>query len=204
MPETGFTSSFQFEQELPCIFDTGTSLIYTPGDAGEDLFYRLLHGKTYSHYSGIFFIDCAEQSLFHDIQLLIDGKWMMVKASDYVLQIDGSCILAFVNDQSSSYWLLGDAFLTGYYSIHDNENHVNARIGFVPHANSDKPFIEEGINPSKPYKDVKWERSWIYDWYWFWQIEDLAGMFFLDSYWWYAWQGKIWVDIFGPSTIQTS
>jgi len=57
------------------------------------------------------------------------------------MNIDGTCVLAFV-DTNDSYWLMGDAFLTGYYSIHDNEDHANARVGFVPHTNSDKPFIE--------------------------------------------------------------
>jgi len=119
--------------------------------------------------------------------LFIDSKWFLVKAEDYILEVEGSCILGFLDGGSSPYWLLGDAFLKGYYSIHDNDDHANARIGIVPHSNSNKPFVESGSAPIKSYKDIKWERSWIYEYYWFWQIEDWTDKFFLDDYWWYEW-----------------
>jgi len=100
------------------------------------------------------------------------------------MNIDGTCVLAFV-DTTDSYWLMGDAFLTGYYSIHDNEDHANARVGFVPHTNSDKPFIEQGQKPENTSVDLYWERSLTYDWYWLWQIEAFVDVFFFDYKWWW-------------------
>jgi hypothetical protein len=38
----------------------------------------------------------------------------------------------------------------GYYTIHDNSNHTNARIGFVPHSSSSKIEVAAGTNPSRP------------------------------------------------------
>jgi hypothetical protein len=36
-------------------------------------------------------------------------------------------------------WLLGDAFLRGYYSVHD---HDQKKMGFAPHATSTKKAPE--------------------------------------------------------------
>lgn len=100
---------------------------------------------------------------------IIDGKMFQVSHHDYVIEIDGVCLLAFVV-HSSEFWLLGDAFLMGYYSIHDNENHDRARIGLAPHKTSKKPditfFPVDSIQNT--FEDVAWEKTWVYDWYWFW------------------------------------
>lgn len=107
-----------------------------------------------------------------------------MSATDYFQEISGSCYLAFVEDISSSYWLIGDAFLRGYYSIHDNEDHTNAKLGFIPHANSIKPHIGYGDVPETTTTDLQWERTWIYDIYWAFQIEPWADTW-LDNKWYY-------------------
>ena len=67
------------------------------------------------------------------------------------------------------YWLLGDVFLRGYYSIYDNTNHNAARIGFAPHATSTKPkVVENSPIPEIGVEDITWELTWIFDfWYYF-------------------------------------
>lgn len=102
--------------------------------------YRLLFGKKYIQTNGMFQIDCDQKNAFSDVYFVIDGKLFEISHHDYVIEIEGVCLLAFVV-HPSEFWLLGDAFLMGYYSIHDNEDHENAKIGFAPHKTSKKPEI---------------------------------------------------------------
>ena len=124
----------------PAIFDTGTSLIYIPQKYGDDFMYRLVFGKKFIQTNGMFQIDCEQKSEFSDVYFIIDGKLFQIAKEDYVLEIEDVCVLAFLVHKSE-FWLLGDAFLMGYYSIHDNEDHDNSRIGFAPHKDSRKPHI---------------------------------------------------------------
>lgn len=106
---------------------------------------------------------------------------------------------------SSTYWLLGDTFLTGYYSIHDNNDHANAKIGFAPNNNSNKPDITVAtVDPKYKAADLEWERTWLFDVYWAFQLNDLVGVWGLDNYWFYEILGDSWAFIFGPGNIVTS
>lgn len=67
-------------------------------------------------------IDCDERAEFKDVFFIIGGKLFQISSKDYVIEIDEVCMLAFVV-HSSQFWLLGDAFLMGYYTIHDNDDH---------------------------------------------------------------------------------
>lgn len=153
-PGTGFISSWKLNAERAGIFDTGTSLIYMPLADSDDFFFRLLKGKTYLYDNGFMYVDCSERDGYPDVQLLINNKWFVVKAYDYVQELEGTCYLSFVEDMSTSYWLIGDAFLRGYYSIHDNEDHSQAKLGFIPHANSDKPHVSYGEVPATTTVDT--------------------------------------------------
>jgi hypothetical protein len=52
------------------------------------------------------------------------------------------CMIGIIDDYESSYWTLGDTFLRGYYAIFNNDDHADAKMGFAPHAASDKDFVE--------------------------------------------------------------
>lgn len=201
MPGLGYTAQIRFDA-APAIFDTGTSLIYVPESIGNDFMYRLTFGKKYIYTNGLFQVHCDEKEEFKDVYLVIADKLFQVAAKDYVIDVDGVCLLAFVV-HPSDFWLLGDAFLTGYYSIHDNEDHDNARIGFAPHSSSTKPEIIEfpSSNIEHTFESVAWETTWIYDWYWFWQLEWFAGTPFLDANWMYYVPGWIWVSLFGGQSV---
>lgn len=83
---------------------------------------------------------------------------------------------------------MGDAFLKGYYTIHDNDDHTSARMGFAPHAESSKSLITEVAMPTTDVMDVTWELNWI-------------GMS-VDTQAWLQptiriWLAKIWTWFFG-------
>lgn len=56
-------------------------------------------------------------------------------AVDITLANDGSLCALCLGDSGADYWILGDVFLRGWYSIHDLDN---MKMGFVPHATSVK------------------------------------------------------------------
>ena len=76
---------------------------------------------------------------------------MDVTAEDLSIDIysDGSrCSLCFSGYDSIDYWILGDAFMRGWYNIHD---HTNLQMGFVPFGSSTKsiPTVATSI-PTTP------------------------------------------------------
>ena len=99
-------------------------------------------------------VTCSEKTWYQDFSIWIDDYQFDVLVDDYFLSMnkmlgdassreyDDVCMLGIVDDYNSTYWTLGDSFLRGYYSIFDNDDHSNAKMGFAPHSSSDKPFVE--------------------------------------------------------------
>ena len=78
-------------------------------------------------------------------ELLYGGYWFEVTPDDYIIEIStGVCSLCFSGYTSIDYWILGDAFMRGWYNIHD---HTNKRMGFVPFSGSAKsdPIVATSI-----------------------------------------------------------
>jgi FAD/FMN-containing dehydrogenase len=81
-------------------------------------------------------------------------------------------------------------FLRGYYSIHDNSDHANARIGFAPHSTSSKVKVEADVTlPANNIDDYLWELTWLYD------ISPKKN--FMWTQFFYRWAGNSWVYWFG-------
>jgi hypothetical protein len=93
---------------------------------------------------------------------MIEGYWLEFHPEDYIIVVENEgvmgCLLGF-GASNAPYWLLGDVFLRGYYSVHDMDND---RIGFAPHATSIKKKITEGTNPEKLYKQTFRNESWAF------------------------------------------
>lgn len=71
--------------------DTGTSLIALPSDIAEILNKEIGATKTWSGYT----VDCEKISSLPDLTFTFDGKDYPLAASDYILQVQGSCLSAF-------------------------------------------------------------------------------------------------------------
>lgn len=84
------------------------------------------------------------------IDFLFGGYWLQMIPEDYVIEDTYTigtrrvkrCSLCILDNGDES-WLLGDAFMRGYYHVHD---HANKKFGFAPHSLStkDTPFKEDG------------------------------------------------------------
>ena len=64
-------------------------------------------------------------------------------------------------DEKVDYWLMGTNFMQGYYTIFDNDDHSNARLGFAPHTDSSKVKIDDVRMPTTDVMDILWETTWV-------------------------------------------
>lgn len=79
--------------------------------------------------------------------LTANSTWMAVEPETYMLNADtetenadtGICILGIVPN-AGDYFLVGDTFLRGFYSVHRMED---MSLGLVPHAGSNKPPLDD-------------------------------------------------------------
>jgi len=101
--------------------DTGTSLIALPTDIAEMLNTQIGAKKS---WNGQYTIDCSKVPDLPDLTLYLGGKPYPLKATDYILNVQGSCLSAFtpldINlPDGSSIWVIGDVFLRRYYTVYD-------------------------------------------------------------------------------------
>jgi saccharopepsin len=100
--------------------DTGTSLIVLPTDMAEMLNTQI--GATKS-WNGQYQVDCAKVPSLPELTFYFGGRPYPLRGSDYVLNVQGTCISAFtgmdLNLPGGSLWIIGDAFLRRYYTVYD-------------------------------------------------------------------------------------
>lgn len=105
------------------ILDTGTSLIALPSSLAEMLNSQIGAKKG---YNGQYSIDCSKKSSLPDVTFKLAGYDFSLPASDYILEVSGSCISTFMGmdfpEPVGPLAILGDAFLRRYYSIYDLDN----------------------------------------------------------------------------------
>ncbi|KAG1820146.1 endopeptidase [Suillus subaureus] len=100
--------------------DTGTSLIALPTDIAEMLNTQI--GATKS-WNGQYQVDCAKVPSLPELTFYFGGRPYPLKGSDYVLEVQGTCISSFtgmdINLPGGSLWIIGDVFLRRYYTVYD-------------------------------------------------------------------------------------
>jgi saccharopepsin len=100
--------------------DTGTSLIALPTDVAEMLNTQI--GAKQS-WNGQYTLDCSKVASLPDLSFYFNGKAYPLKGTDYVLNIQGTCISSFtgmdINLPGGSLWIIGDVFLRRYFTVYD-------------------------------------------------------------------------------------
>ncbi|SCV73699.1 BQ2448_6129 [Microbotryum intermedium] len=100
--------------------DTGTSLIALPSDIAEIINKEI--GATKS-WSGQYTVDCATIPDLPSMSFNFGGKNYDLSASDYILQISGTCISSFtgldIPAPLGPIWIIGDVFLRRFYTVYD-------------------------------------------------------------------------------------
>ncbi|OLL23005.1 Vacuolar protease A [Neolecta irregularis DAH-3] len=95
--------------------DTGTSLIGLPTDIAQ------IGAK--KSWNGQYTVDCSVIPDLRNISFTFSGHKFDLPASDYIMQVQGTCISAFqgidIPPPLGPIWIIGDAFLRKYYSVYD-------------------------------------------------------------------------------------
>ncbi|KIY49248.1 Asp-domain-containing protein [Fistulina hepatica ATCC 64428] len=110
--------------------DTGTSLIALPTDMAEMLNSEIGAKKS---WNGQYTLDCSTVPDLPDLTFYFGGYPFTLKATDYVLDIQGTCLSSFtgldINVGGGYIWIVGDVFLRKYYTVYDLGNDA---VGFAP------------------------------------------------------------------------
>jgi len=115
------------------IIDSGTSLLAGPAAQVATLAQKVgaksVMGKEYV-------IDCSKKPSLPDLKVTLGGKEFALAASDYVLEVSGECLFAFmgidVPAPRGPLWIMGDVFMRKYYCVFD---YGNKKMRIAPAAN---------------------------------------------------------------------
>lgn len=112
--------------------DTGTSLIALPTDIAEMLNAQI--GATKS-WNGQYTVPCEKVPSLPDLSFYFNGKAYPIKGTDYILNVQNTCISAFtgmdINLPWGSLWIIGDVFLRRYFTVYDAGRNA---VGFAKSA----------------------------------------------------------------------
>ncbi|KZW04201.1 Asp-domain-containing protein [Exidia glandulosa HHB12029] len=100
--------------------DTGTSLIVTPLEIGEMINAQIGAKKG---WNGQYSVPCESRASLPDFTLSFGGKPYVLKGTDYVLELGGTCVSAFTpmdfKVPGGDLWIVGDVFLRKYFTVYD-------------------------------------------------------------------------------------
>ena len=121
----GSTEEYALE-EIDGVTDTGTSCIIGPWAEVKQIEYHILshlEGPVYDDDYWTYTFRCSDLKNLPSFEMLYGGYWFEVLPEDYVIDIGlNSCTLCFTAYYSLDEWILGDAFMRGWYNIHDHDN----------------------------------------------------------------------------------
>ncbi|KAK2591603.1 aspartic proteinase precursor [Conoideocrella luteorostrata] len=102
------------------ILDTGTSLNVLPSSLA-DMLNKEIGAK--KGWNGQYTIECEKIKSLPDITFKLAGSNYSLPASDYILELQGTCVSTFqgmdIPEPAGPLIILGDAFLRRYYSVYD-------------------------------------------------------------------------------------
>jgi len=100
--------------------DTGTSLIAMPSDIAEMLNAQINATKS---WNGQYTVECDSVATLPDIAFYFNGREFSLPATDYILNMQNTCISSFtgldINVPWGSIWIVGDVFLRKYFTVYD-------------------------------------------------------------------------------------
>jgi saccharopepsin len=107
-------------EDTGVILDTGTSLIALPSALAE-LLNKEIGAK--KGFNGQYTVECDTVDSLPDLTFTLTGHNFTIGPHDYVLEVQGSCISAFMGmdfpEPVGPLAILGDAFLRKWYSVYD-------------------------------------------------------------------------------------
>ncbi|KAF2115503.1 aspartyl proteinase [Lophiotrema nucula] len=112
-------------EDTGVILDTGTSLIALPSTIAELLNKEIGAKKS---FNGQYTVECEKRDDLPDLTFTLTGHNFTIGPYDYILEVQGSCISAFMGmdfpEPVGPLAILGDAFLRKWYSVYDLGNNA--------------------------------------------------------------------------------
>jgi hypothetical protein len=133
---TNYISGFRWGNDDPNLYkletkkvftDTGTSCLIGPslelGWVKSNLLNMVSQYYTNGEWGQVF--SCSEIATLPSLFFLIGNYWFEVMPKDYIVAVDtrGQCAFCLTEDDTSDYWIMGSAFLRGFYSIYDYDTY---------------------------------------------------------------------------------
>ena len=110
------------------IADTGTSLLVGPSSEIAYLNAKLGAKK---NLLGQYYFNCKSVSSLPNVSFVISGNRFSLTPDDYIMNVRGVCLSGFYGlELPRPLWILGDLFMSKYYSIFDMSS-TPPRVGFA-------------------------------------------------------------------------
>jgi saccharopepsin len=120
LEKVGFGNEVLELENTGAAIDTGTSLIALPTDVAEMLNTQIGAKKS---WNGQYTVDCSKVPQLPELSFYFGGKSYPLKGSDYILEVQGTCMSAFtgldINLPGGALWIIGDVFLRRYFTVYD-------------------------------------------------------------------------------------
>lgn len=106
---------------------------------------------------------CTERGKLLPLYFMMNGYWYEMSVDDFVFDASANqdmtlCALSVVANQQD-FFLFGNSFLRGYYSIHDMKD---GYLGIAPHATSTKSFVFMGALPGTKLTGIRTQNVWTW------------------------------------------
>jgi len=122
----------------------------------------------------------------------MQGYWFEARQEDYIIDISGTCILGILPHNYGNFWVIGTTIFKGYYTVYDNSNPDDAKVGFAPSATSDKSVLTSEFFPDTQWYDILWELT---GWWGIYRLMSLGGV--IPVRFIYQIVGSVWISLFG-------
>uniref|UniRef100_A0A0K8S380 Peptidase A1 domain-containing protein n=1 Tax=Lygus hesperus TaxID=30085 RepID=A0A0K8S380_LYGHE len=128
-------------EPTPAIVDTGSSFMLGPEEEVEKI--AKLLGAIPTH--GVYLVESSKLDSLPSLTFKINGRNFTLSPEQYIAMVEGDYAMLGIKPSDIEFWVLGDIFLTNYYTIFDLDKEA---VGFVD-INSSEPVVPPSMSATE-------------------------------------------------------